>query len=52
VGYVARMGERRGAYKFQVRRSEGKRKFGRPWRRREGKKKIDIQEVGLGHELD
>jgi hypothetical protein len=46
------MGERRDAYKFQVMRSEGKRKLGRPWRRREGNMKIDIQEVGLGHELD
>jgi len=46
------MGERRDAYNFQVGRPEGKRQLGITRRRREGNMKIDIQEVGLGHELD
>jgi hypothetical protein len=46
------MGERRDAYRFQVRRTEGKRQLGRPRRRRESNIKICIQEVGLGHGLD
>jgi hypothetical protein len=33
VGHVARMGERRGVYRVLVGKPEGKRPFGRPWRR-------------------
>jgi hypothetical protein len=43
------MGERSAAYRFRVGRPEGKRRLGRPRRRRENNIKIDIQEVGLGH---
>jgi hypothetical protein len=43
---VARMGERRGAYRVLVGRHEGKRPFGRLWCRWEDSIKIDLQEVG------
>jgi hypothetical protein len=40
------MGERRGVYRVLVGKSEGKRPFGRPRRRREDTIKMDLQEVG------
>ena len=43
---VARMGERRGIYKFLVGKPEGKRPLGRPRRRWEDNIKMDLQEVG------
>ena len=46
VGYVARMGERRGAYRVLVGKLEGKRPLGRSRRRREDNIKMDLQEVG------
>ena len=46
VGHVARMGERRGAYKGLMWRLEGKRTLGRPKRRWEDNIKMDIQEDG------
>jgi hypothetical protein len=46
AGYVARMGEERGAYRILVRRPEGRRPFERPRRRWEDNIKLDLQEVG------
>jgi hypothetical protein len=48
AGYVARMGEGRGAYRILVGRPEGRRPLGRPRRRWEDNIKMDIQEVGWG----
>jgi len=45
VGYVARMGDRRGAYRVLVVRPEGKRSLGRHKRRWENYIKMDIQKV-------
>ena len=41
--HVARMGERRGAYRVLMRWYEGKRPLGRPRRRWEGNDKMDLQ---------
>jgi hypothetical protein len=46
AGYVARMGEGRGAYRVLVGRPEGRRPLGRPMRRWEDNIKMDLQEVG------
>jgi hypothetical protein len=51
-GHVARMGEKRGAYRILVGRLEGRRPLGRPRWRREYNVKMDLQEVGWGHGLD
>jgi hypothetical protein len=48
AGYVARMGEGRGAYRMLVGRPEGRRPLGRPSRRWEDNIKMDLQEVGWG----
>ena len=45
VGHVARMGDRRGVYRFLIGKPEGKRPLGRPRRRWEDNNKIDLQEV-------
>ena len=45
VGHVARMGERRGVYRFMMGKSEGKRLLGRPRHRWEDNIKMDLQEV-------
>jgi hypothetical protein len=45
AGHVARMGEKRGAYRILVGRPEGRRPLGRPRRRWEDNIKIDLQEV-------
>ena len=45
-GDVARMGERRGVYRFLVGKTEGKRPLMRPMRRWEDNIKMNIQEVG------
>ena len=47
AGHVARMGERRGAYRVLVEKPERKRPLGRP-RRRWKDIKMDLQEVGCG----
>ena len=47
AGHVARMGERRGVYRFLVGKLEGKRTIGIPRRRWEDIK-MDRQEVGCG----
>jgi hypothetical protein len=52
AGHVARMGERRGAYRILVGISEGKTIFRKPMRRWEDNIKLDLQEVGWGHGLD
>ena len=46
--HVARMGERRGVYRFLVGKPEGKRPLGKPRRRWEGNIEMDFQEVGCG----
>jgi hypothetical protein len=45
VGHVARIGEKRGAYKDFVGKLEGRRKLGQP-RRRWKDFKVDLQETG------
>jgi len=46
AGHVARAGERRGAYRVLVGKTEGKRPHGRPRRRWEDNIKMYLQEVG------
>jgi hypothetical protein len=48
VGYVARMGDRRGLYRVLVGKAEGKSPLGRPGRRWEDNIKMDLEEVGGG----
>jgi hypothetical protein len=45
-GHVARMGEKRNAYRILVGKPEGKRPLGRPRRRWVGNIKIDLREIG------
>ena len=45
VGHVARMGNRRSAYRFLVGRPDEKRSLGRPTHRWEDNIKIDLEEV-------
>jgi hypothetical protein len=52
AGHVARMGEKRGAYRILVGRPEGRRPLGTPRRRWEDNIKMDLQEVGWEHGLD
>ena len=51
TGHVARMGDSTGAYRVLVGKAEGKRPLGKPRRRREDNIKMDLQEVGRGHDL-
>jgi hypothetical protein len=46
AGYVARMGEKIGAYRILVGRPEGRQPLGRPRRRWEDNIKMDLQDVG------
>jgi len=46
AGYVARMGERRGAYRVLVGKPEGKRPLGRPKHRWEDNIKMGLPRVG------
>jgi len=48
AGHVACMGERRGAYRVLVGRLKGKRRLGRPRRRRENNIKMDLPRSGMG----
>jgi hypothetical protein len=48
AGYVARMGEVRGAYNILVGRPEGRRPLGRPKCRWEDNIKMDLREIGFG----
>jgi hypothetical protein len=52
AGHVARMGERRGAYRTLVGKPEGRRALERTRSRWEDNIKIDFREVGWGHRLD
>ena len=45
---MARIVEKRGAYRVFVRRPEGKKPLGRPRCRREDNIKMDLQEMGIG----
>jgi hypothetical protein len=45
---VARVGERRGAYRALVGKPKGRRPLGRPGRRWEDNIKMDLREVGWG----
>jgi hypothetical protein len=51
AGHVARMGERRGAYRVLLGKPEGRRPLGRPRRRWEDNIKMDLREVGWGGRL-
>jgi hypothetical protein len=44
--HVARMGEKRNAYRILVEKPEGKRPLGRPRRRRVDNIKMDLREIG------
>ena len=48
-GYVAHMGEERGAYRVLVGKPEGKRPLGRPRRRWVANIRMDLQAVGCGY---
>jgi hypothetical protein len=48
AGHVARMGERRGAYRALVRKPEERRPLERPRCRWEGNIKVHLQEAGWG----
>jgi hypothetical protein len=48
AGHVARVGEKRGAYRILVGTPEGRRPLGRPRRRWEDNIKMDLKEVGWG----
>jgi hypothetical protein len=48
AGHVARMGERRGAYRALVGEPEGRRPLGRPRSRWENNIKMDLREVRWG----
>jgi hypothetical protein len=50
--HVARMGEKRSAYRILVGRPEGREPLGRPRRRWQDNIKMDLQEVGWGYGLD
>jgi hypothetical protein len=52
AGHVARMGERKGAYRSLVGKPEGRRPLGTPRRRREDNIKMDLREVGWGGGAD
>jgi hypothetical protein len=47
AGHMARIGERKGAYRVLVGRPEGKRPLGRPRRRWEDNIKMDLREIGI-----
>jgi hypothetical protein len=48
VGHVARLGDRRGAYRVLVETPDGKRSFGMPRSRCKDRVIVDLQEVGWG----
>jgi hypothetical protein len=52
AGHVARMGEKRGAYRILVGRPEGRRPLGTPKHRWEDNIKMDLRAVEWGHGLD
>jgi hypothetical protein len=46
AGHVARMGEKRNAYRILVRKPEGKRPLGRPRHRLANNIKMNLREIG------
>jgi len=52
AGHVARVMERRNAYRILVGKPEGKRSVGRPRRRRKDNIKMNLHEVGWGGAMD
>jgi hypothetical protein len=48
AGNVARIGEKRGAYRILVGKPEGRRPLGRTWRRWEDNIKMDLQDLRGG----
>ena len=48
AGHVARMGEKRGVYRFLLGKPEGRRPLGRPRRRWVDNIRMDLQEVDVG----
>jgi hypothetical protein len=48
VGYAARMGEKRNAYRLLMEKPEGRRPLGRPRRRWLDNIRMDLVEVGWG----
>jgi hypothetical protein len=46
AGHVARMGEKRNAYRILVRNADGTRPLGRPRRRWVENVKMDLREIG------
>jgi hypothetical protein len=48
AGHVARMGEKRNAYRILVEKAEGKRLLGRPRRGWLDNIKMDLREIGWG----
>jgi hypothetical protein len=46
AGHIARMGEKRNAYRILVRKPEGKRPLGRPRRGWVDNIKMDLREIG------
>jgi hypothetical protein len=48
AGHVARMGEKRRAYRILVGKPEGNRPLGRPRRRWEDNIRMDLREIGWG----
>jgi hypothetical protein len=52
AGHVARVGEKKGAYRILVGRPEGRRPLGKPRRRGDDNIKMDLENVGCGHGLD
>jgi hypothetical protein len=49
AGHVARIGEKRNAYRLLVRKPEGKRPLGKPRRRWVDNIRMDLGEVGWSH---
>ena len=49
AGHVARMGERRGVYRFLVAKPEGNKLLGKPRCRWKDNTNMDLQEVGCGY---
>jgi hypothetical protein len=52
AGHVARIGERRNAYRILVGKPEGRRSLGRPRRRWENNIKMDLREAGWDGRFD